>query len=503
MLNSRILEPFLQEPRFARIREFYGSLVKEGEKDWDILLFATDQSLYFFQIFNDQISVNADQIYTGSYLRNLDYEGAFQGKRVAILDNSLLDGCSLFEIYCLLKRGGASEIQPFVFNICVEFDNMDLKDQVIKIYNSIFTPDDIEAIVTFDVFRRTLCGYHYVSREELFQFRSKEVELFQKTLSVIPADVPIMEDFDAKNHMNSEIVMNHMQFQKFCGGEDGWFFVPNVYQKRGATHLSKYVEGSLNQDIQCSYFYLSNDFTESVKGSFLQSIGVKCKYTFVEDLIYMHFSPFVLMRSLSGDELRTVFEALMGNTRYGYSLLHNYYRGGDWLMFSAVYYMLCFYVGDCFKQYLSKYNIEASYDMDAFEHYCDKEFLEELDLMDVESVCESLKYCHIKNRDLPFPYSQYTMLFQDMTDVFNVVHWQIQQKNSKGYLSLEDIERIISGKFAFSSCDEFDQVVTSVVLMAMEIGICNRFLIVHDDAIEWVYKDSTDHSLALPKREDD
>lgn len=490
MLNNQIVEGFSQRPLFARIKNFYDCLVKErNEGKWDILLLSSDRSFHLFRIFNNEININEDWIYTGTYLHHVNNEGVFKGKKVLLLDNTVSDGCSLFEAYCLLLKAGASKIFPYAYNISADFNNLDVKSRIVEIYESVFEKDDIKAVVTFDTFRRSLRSYRYVSPDDLSEFRSQEIELMQKTCLTLPADIPIMEVAGTKDHMNGEIIMDEAVFHKLCGGGYGWDFVKNTYQKRGAVHNPKFVEGLFDEDIQCGYFNLSNDFTENLKGSFLQSMGVKCKYEQIEDKIHVKFAPFVLMRSLSTKELRDVFKLLMEDTRYGYKLLNNPCKQKDVLMFKAVYYLLSLYAGEVFKRYLNLYDIETEYDMDLLAHYCDNTFLRELRSIQITDICERLKNCTVKNRDLPFPYSDYTMLFQDMTDVFAVVHWQFLQDAHKINFQLEHVEKVVSEKFEFVSCDEFNQTVTSIVLMIMEIGEFNRFLNVGEDSVGWIYKD--------------
>ena len=527
---NEAIENFASHAQTNWMVDFYRSLIQE-KKDgkWDILILVTRKGFWIFKIITDCYGIGVDikenYIYTDRYLMKTLNPAFIRGKRVCLVDDTVSRGYSLFHHYCVMKCLGARDIYPYVYAISTEFpgklDGEEAQMQKIasEVYKAMDKQGDKDIPQLYNSFLESIRGFRYMSQDNISRLCLDETELFQKLLCPMVVNLPMLVSKPDGEVMKDEFILDGALYTRLCEGDGQWTYVNNIYScENGKPENADQVRGYLNCDVICDYLSFNNPLVERLKSSFLQSMVIKCKYNVDSNGQYhIVFTPFAIIRSMEKEELKKVFRVLITDeSEYRNKLEERMNVTGEkdfaWTaMFRAVIYILSRYVGDKFREYLHAIGISsAEYDQKIVVYNSDPEFIDEINRMDVISRCDMLigldlheyqkKSINTDSNSLPAA---------TMPDVYEAVHQMVMNdsmennENGKSWddcLEIDELEERLGGLFTFNSYGQFEEYVTRIILLMLEISVFGNYLKVDQEKICRGFRHGENSKLLLPER---
>lgn len=491
---------FLQKDNMEGMHPFF---LKLKEEEWDVLFLVTRKGFWLYLLMQDEFEdakITGRKVFSDRYLLKAQDLSIVRGKTVYLVDDTMSRGNMLFRYFCILEMEGAKRVIPAVYSLSIEFHDKGLYESLYQIYYRVHgieegeetEKDKLLAEETRKKFNRNLYCQQYLKQEEISTFCLAETELFQKMLCPMVIDLPMLvAKKKGGNILKDNFLLKEQEFHKLTQGSKDWKYVRNVYGEDASPQTGSYVKSYLDTPIQCNYFEYHDQWTESLEGSILHNMVVKCKFNIDEGGKYhIIFTPFAIVQSCQKDTLKQIFRKLFENTDYGKDLLKEIEEKDSeniWISaFRAVIFALSLYVGDKFISYMKDLGIqEVGYDWEIMKMNSEPIFIEAMKQVKGVEVCERISDVLFegqrninKNRTVEKVIEKYSL-----ERAYEDIRMWIVEKENIDILSFEDIEEMLSSQYSFSDDSQRRRGITSVILLALETSICSNFIKVSQNKV--------------------
>ena len=373
-------------------------------------------------------------VYTDRYIsRRMEYN-FWKEKTILLIDDSIIEGTNIKSVYENIKRKlPDSEIITYILMGETKWkNNKKLKKDI------------------------NLHIQRFCSLNEIFRLSSMESTLFYQAGIPYTVDLPLI----IGNAKDAEgVLFNEEEWQQFCKNTLGdWTYMESVQW------------GYLQNDMTCGCLILENNVLKNKFEHLIQNIVVRVQFIPRDGQIEAFFVPFVLLRSISYNELKKLAEELFIDIPYmdeikafegkcqekGLDYKQEIYDA----LYRTVVFVLSRYIGCELQQYLERYyKKETEYYYEYCRHSFAEEFIESVREMfdgktgfafsvrlllseDIEKVTSEKRMEQDVKPVIPKEYS-YESAYNTILNIKNI----IPVKTGKSFISIEEVEEYFKYNF--------------------------------------------------------
>lgn len=489
------------------IKKYLTDQLKKNESDIFILI--NRKGYWDYRVFFPNISrkererSNRRVVISDRFLEKMPEDELRQflkGKKVVVYDDSLSNGANLFYYYLLCSYFGAEIVTPVVYALNLDFPSKKSKKLMMRetgrIENSYWKEGnsreskirEFEGKLKF----RFLLGNTDIDRLSIWQ-----THFFQKEVSPLVMDLPIFNHIQGKTEKKIELTPE--QFDSLCRVADPeWDYVEN--EVRDATGC-----------VKAGYFEFQSQMLGRRFGNLFHDFVVKCKYERSNGSVFVVFTPFAIVRSITFQDAFQCFKTFYENTVYGQRLLHKFPNGeysAELLekdhhlckaLFRAVIFRLSDYVGRKFQQFVKNMlDMTLEYDWIIMQDNFDADFIETqkkfYDDFNEEEFRKLVYQCKIEYRVEAINQYHFEGVEKQRATLERVgchVRSRIAgiKKNITSQLieqiyTIETIESELEEKFRFADDGEKRQLITCTILAFLETNsFSNQLLCSNEDHV--------------------
>lgn len=288
MNNSEVLNEFFSGKEAEELITFFNDYIKEKVKGVQIVVMITKKSYWTFENLKDKIVYDGIEWLSDRFFqKNTDFS-AYDGKTIAIVDDTMNTGTALLRFYKIMKRACLnSKIVPVVF-----------------LLNELFPINAETSDILEEEFRKELVFKYRATPSVIGHMCIYEIKEFHKNMISYVVDLPILQKQEEGGNWNRIFKISKVQFQKLCTGNRYWTFIENDY------------EVVPNMKIKAGFFNFHYAALQEKFSNLIVNLVIKTQYRFKEEMIEAVFTPFAIIRSCSAKELKICFENMFVETNY-------------------------------------------------------------------------------------------------------------------------------------------------------------------------------------------
>lgn len=376
---------FLSETSLKRYSEiFFTEFDDRLKSPWDVFVLINRKGYWDYKIFFPQGVHNksaSQLVISDRYLEKCSSKNlkkTLKGKNVIIYDDSLSNGSNLFYFFLMCENAEAKETIPVVYALNSQFPS-EKSYQLMKRESDRIKDKKFWAIHNLDTLIKEFndkLNYKLLLNDcDTDRLSRWQTELFQKNVSPLVMDLPIINHLQGNNEKN--ILLSEEQFDQLTQtSTDNWEFVKNI-------------DNNLDIPIVASYFRYKDPLLTQTFPNLFHDFVVKSKYEKDQNHIKIVFTPFAIAKSITFKNVFDCFQLFYEGTTYADELLKDY--SSDGLLYNemeeneslcnalyrSVIYMLSNYIGRKFQQYVKEtIGLELEYDWEIMADNFDISFIE-------------------------------------------------------------------------------------------------------------------------------